>query len=86
MLYSWDTKSSLQDTIFSMSCFTYNQSAALRMQPPKWACAQWSFMSSECNSLKRLPSYFQERLKFYREESMKFSRGTDPVYLKESKE
>lgn len=33
-----------------------------------------------------LRGYFQERLKFYREESMKFPRGTDPVYQKEVKE
>ena len=29
-----------------------------------------------------LRAYFQERLKFYREESMKFPRGTDPIYQK----
>lgn len=27
--------------------------------------------------------YFRERLKFYREESMKFPRGSDPAYQKE---
>lgn len=30
-----------------------------------------------------LRAYFQERLKFYREESMKFPRGSDPIYQKE---
>lgn len=29
--------------------------------------------------------YFQQRLKFYREESMKHPRGNDPVYQKEEK-
>ncbi|UBN56368.1 DNA polymerase III subunit theta [Pantoea agglomerans] len=33
-----------------------------------------------------LRAYFQERLKFYREESTKFPRGTDPVYQKELKD
>lgn len=32
-----------------------------------------------------LRAYFQERLRFYREESMKFPRGTDPVYQREDK-
>ncbi|WP_370661851.1 DNA polymerase III subunit theta [Candidatus Pantoea deserta] len=33
-----------------------------------------------------LRAYFQERLKFYREESMKFPKGSDPVYQKEIKD
>jgi len=32
-----------------------------------------------------LRAYFQERLRFYREESARFPRGTDPVYQKEDK-
>lgn len=40
----------------------------------------------ELQQPEALRAYFQERLKFYREESMKFPRGTDPVYQKESKE
>lgn len=40
----------------------------------------------ELQQPEALRPYFQERLKFYREESMKFPRGTDPVYQKESKE
>lgn len=30
-----------------------------------------------------LREYFRERLKFYREQSMKFPRGNDPVYQKD---
>jgi len=37
----------------------------------------------EMQQAEPLRAYFQERLKFYREESMKFPRGSDPVYLKE---
>ncbi|CCK17671.1 hypothetical protein BN136_3681 [Cronobacter universalis NCTC 9529] len=37
----------------------------------------------EMQQPEALREYFQEQLKFYREESMKFPRGTDPVYQKE---
>jgi len=40
----------------------------------------------EMQQPEALREYFQERLKFYREESNKYPRGTDPVYQKESKE
>ncbi|WP_312631003.1 DNA polymerase III subunit theta [Pantoea piersonii] len=40
---------------------------------------------AEMQQPEALRPYFQERLKFYREESMKFPRGTDPVYQKEDK-
>lgn len=30
-----------------------------------------------------LRGYFQERLRFYREESARFPRGTDPIYQTE---
>lgn len=37
----------------------------------------------EIQQPETLKEYFRERLKFYREESMKLPRGTDPVYQKE---
>lgn len=37
----------------------------------------------EMQQPESLKEYFTERLKFYREESMKFPRGTDPVYQKD---
>ncbi|WP_312265124.1 DNA polymerase III subunit theta [Mixta calida] len=37
----------------------------------------------EMEQPETLKQYFRERLKFYREESMKLPRGTDPVYQKE---
>ena len=37
----------------------------------------------EMQQPEAMREYFRERLKFYREESMKFPRGTDPVYFKE---
>lgn len=40
-------------------------------------------MEVEMQQPEALRPYFQERLKFYREESMKFPRGSDPVYQKE---
>lgn len=43
-------------------------------------------MEVEMQQPETLKEYFRERLKFYREESMKLPRGTDPVYQKESKE
>lgn len=33
-----------------------------------------------------LQDYFVERLQFYRQESSKYPRGTDPVYAKEIKD
>lgn len=39
----------------------------------------------EMEQPETLKEYFRERLKFYREESMKLPRGTDPVYQKEEK-
>lgn len=42
-------------------------------------------MEVEMQQPEALKEYFRERLKFYREESMKFPRGSDPVYLKEEK-
>lgn len=32
-----------------------------------------------------LREYFKERLRFYREESVKYPRGNDPIYQKEEK-
>lgn len=43
-------------------------------------------MEVEMQQPETLKEYFRERLKFYREESMKLPRGTDPVYQKEVKE
>lgn len=40
-------------------------------------------MEVEMQQPETLKEYFRERLKFYREESMKLPRGTDPVYQKE---
>jgi len=40
----------------------------------------------EMQQPESLKEYFRDRLKFYREESMKFPRGSDPVYHKEMKE
>lgn len=40
----------------------------------------------EIQQPEALRAYFQERLKFYREESSKYPRGSDPIYQKESKE
>lgn len=37
----------------------------------------------EMQQTEALRAYFQERLKFYREESMKFPKGSDPIYHKE---
>ena len=42
-------------------------------------------MEVEMQQPETLKEYFRERLKFYREESMKLPRGTDPVYQKEDK-
>ena len=39
----------------------------------------------EMQQPEALRAYIQERLRFYREESAKFPRGTDSVYLKEEK-
>lgn len=39
----------------------------------------------ETQQPEALRPYFQERLKFYRVESNKYPRGTDPVYFKEDK-
>ncbi|KNA28240.1 DNA polymerase III subunit theta [Pantoea ananatis] len=41
-------------------------------------------MEGEMQQTETLKEYFRKRLKFYREESMKLPRGTDPVYQKES--
>ncbi|MBZ6385481.1 MULTISPECIES: DNA polymerase III subunit theta [Pantoea] len=38
---------------------------------------------AEMQQPEALREYFQERLRFYREESNKYPRGTDPVYQKE---
>lgn len=43
-------------------------------------------MEVELQQPEALRAYFQERLKFYREESNKYPRGTDPVYQKDVKE
>lgn len=40
-------------------------------------------MEVEMQQPETLKEYFRERLKFYREESMKLPRGTEPVYQKE---
>lgn len=40
-------------------------------------------MEVELQQPESLKEYFRDRLKFYREESMKFPRGSDPVYHKE---
>lgn len=37
----------------------------------------------ELQQPEALRAYFKERLEFYREESNKYPRGTDPVYLKQ---
>ncbi|OWY78944.1 DNA polymerase III subunit theta [Pantoea sp. AMG 501] len=42
-------------------------------------------MKVEMQQPETLKEYFRERLKFYREESMKLPRGTDPVYQREDK-
>ncbi|MEN4544936.1 DNA polymerase III subunit theta [Pantoea agglomerans] len=42
-------------------------------------------MEVEMQQPESLKEYFRDRLKFYREESMKFPRGSDPVYMKEEK-
>lgn len=42
-------------------------------------------MELEMKQPESLKEYFRDRLKFYREESMKFPRGSDPVYQKEEK-
>ncbi|QDY42241.1 DNA polymerase III subunit theta [Candidatus Pantoea soli] len=39
----------------------------------------------EMQKPEALQAYFQERLRFYREESTWFPRGTAPVYQKEEK-
>lgn len=39
----------------------------------------------EMQQPESLKEYFRDRLKFYREESMKFPRGSDPVYQREEK-
>lgn len=41
-------------------------------------------MEVEMQQPETLKEYFRERLKFYREESMKLPRGTDPVYQKDN--
>lgn len=43
-------------------------------------------MEVEMQQPETLKEYFRERLKFYREESMKLPRGTDPVYQREDKQ
>ncbi len=40
-------------------------------------------MEVELQQPESLKEYFRDRLKFYREESMNFPRGSDPVYQKE---
>lgn len=40
-------------------------------------------MEVEMQQPETLKEYFRERLKFYREESMKLPRGTDPIYQKD---
>ncbi len=40
-------------------------------------------MEVEMQQPESLKEYFRDRLKFYREESMKFPRGSDPVYQRE---
>lgn len=42
-------------------------------------------MEVEMQQPEALKEYFRDRLKFYREESMKFPRGSDPVYQREEK-
>ena len=42
-------------------------------------------MEVELQQPESLKEYFRDRLKFYREESMKFPRGSDPVYQREDK-
>ncbi|MBD8260539.1 DNA polymerase III subunit theta [Pantoea agglomerans] len=42
-------------------------------------------MEVEMQQPESLKEYFRDRLKFYREESMKFPRGSDPVYQREEK-
>jgi len=42
-------------------------------------------MEVEMYQPESLKEYFRDRLKFYREESMKFPRGSDPVYQREEK-
>ncbi|WP_336766772.1 DNA polymerase III subunit theta [Pantoea ananatis] len=42
-------------------------------------------MEVEMQQPETLEVYFREVLRFYREESMKLQRGTDPVYQKEEK-
>jgi len=37
----------------------------------------------EMQQQEALRAYFQERLNFYREESMKYPKGSDPIYQKE---
>ena len=34
---------------------------------------------------EEMREYFRERLQFYRQEALKFPRGTDPIYQKEEK-
>lgn len=40
-------------------------------------------MEVEMQQPESLKEYFRGRLKFYREESMKFPRGSDPVYQRD---
>lgn len=40
-------------------------------------------MEVEMQQPESLKEYFRDRLKFYREESMKFPRGSDPVYQRD---
>ena len=42
-------------------------------------------MEVELQQPEALREYFRDRLKFYREESMKYPRGSDPVYQREEK-
>lgn len=42
-------------------------------------------MEVEMQQPDTLKEYFRERLKFYRAESMKLPRGSDPVYQREEK-